>query len=109
MFRNPRQNSMQDLRDKLLPSTGRAPTPPNDSARTPAHTASPYFGLPDVALSKNASPAVPRTSPTKNMPLKNKTNGKRPNQSILSFFGKQAGKASPSKGNISSNDGLFFE
>src|SRR2546423_2267877 len=112
MFRSPRQNSVQDLRDKLLPSTGRAPTPPNESARTPAHTASTYFGPPNPAPSTNASPAVRRTSSTKNMPLKNgygKMNGKRQNQSILNFFGKQAGKGSTSESNIGSNDSLFFE
>ena len=112
MFRNPRENAMQDLREKLIPSTGRAPTPPSESTRTPAPTASPYFRLPNPASSNDASPAVRWTPATKNTPLKSgngKIHGKRHNHSILHFFGKQADRISTAENNIGSNDSLFFE
>jgi DNA cross-link repair 1A protein len=112
MFRNPRENSMQDLREKLLPSTGRAPTPPKDSTRTPVHTASPYFGLPNPTSSTDTSPSFRRASATKVIPLKNgnaKINGKRQNQSILNFFGKRPDKVSSPETSARDSDSLFFE
>jgi hypothetical protein len=112
MFRNPRQTSLQDVREKLLPSVGRAPTPPNDSTSTPTNTGSPYFGLPHPASSIDASPAFRKTPGTKSMPLKNgngKISGRRQNQSILNFFGKQTDKGSTSQYTTGENDSLFFE
>src|ERR1700733_12515450 len=112
MFRNPRENSTQDLREKLLPSTGRAPTPPKESTRTPVHTAPPYFGLPNPTSSTDTSPSFRRASATKVMPLKNgngKINGKRQNQSILNFFGKQPDKVSSPETSARDSDSLFFE
>jgi DNA cross-link repair 1A protein len=112
MFRNPRENSKQDLRKKFPPSIGRAPTPPKESARTPVHTASPYSGLPNPTSSTDTSPSLRRPSATKVMPLKNgnaKINGKRQNQSILNFFGKQLDKVSSPETSARDSDSLFFE
>ena len=103
---------MQDLREKLLPSTGRAPTPPSDSARMPGQSASPYFGLPTAASCTDTSSALRRSPATRSMPVKNansKLNGKRQNQSILNFFGKQVEKLSVSGNNSGDKDSLFFE
>ena len=106
MFRNPRENSIQELREKLLPSTGRAPTPPSES---PKQKSSPYFALPssNAMLSRQDSGGdidgtLRRTSATSKTTPKTRNariHGKPQNQSILNFFGKKAEQ----------EDNLFFE
>src|SRR5436305_11733990 len=92
MSRNPRKISSQHSGVKLLPSLGRAPTPPKDSTN---HLTSPYFGLPLHVSSTDSSRAVQRISVTRNLSVKSsngKSQGKRQNQSILNFFGRQTDK-----------------
>ena len=106
MFRNPRENSIQELTEKLLPSTGRAPTPPSGSTnqKSPRN-----FGLPrSIAMlsrqdsSGDIDAALRVTSATSKTPSKSRnsrTHGKPQNQSILNFFSKKAGQ----------EDNLFFD
>ena len=120
MFRNPRENSLQHLKERLLPSIGRAPTPPNEYPTTTKHNSSPYFGrhatptpelvgLVDKDVAKS-SPPLGRPPATRTAPLKNgnsKTHGLRQNKSILNFFAK-ADKTG-GEDSVGDDDSLFFE
>lgn len=102
---------MQDLRDKLLPSSGRAPTPPEESSVVSKITSSPYFGLSNTQDMKHGSRG---SSAAKKTPMKSGNStanitGKRPNQSILNFFGKQVEKTPDNDKGVDDSDSLFFE
>ncbi|ETI26224.1 hypothetical protein G647_03001 [Cladophialophora carrionii CBS 160.54] len=90
MFRNPRENKSMPVDDRVLPSTGRPPTPP-----PPGLKASPYFSLPTKNAKAQAKPAEKIRSPMAKTPvigrqLASKTTfaKKTGNQSILNFFEK---------------------
>lgn len=108
MFRNPRENLARVEEDRLLPSTGRAPTPPPTTESTSTAVKSQFFA--------SAGPEKPRT-PTSRMPVLGvipqtkisiaKKNAVKQNQSILSFFAKTEKDNGTQNGDTGA--GLFFQ
>lgn len=110
MFRNPRENASRTTDEHVLPSTGRAPTPPSESPGV--GTRSPFFNQhPDNTKKMSSTPVTPMpilgVIPQTKIPTA-KRNLVKKNQSILSFFGKTEKKEVPSE-SFSGAEQLFFD
>ncbi|KAK5022415.1 DNA cross-link repair protein PSO2/SNM1 [Exophiala sideris] len=109
MFRNPRENANLDT-FKAPPSTGRPPTPPPNGSHKQQITSSPYFPPAGITTSNkppmNKTPVLGR-QPASRIPSSKKS-GSKPNQSILSFFGK-ADKNEQSAIDTKASAPLFFK
>ncbi|KIV85927.1 hypothetical protein PV11_01578 [Exophiala sideris] len=109
MFRNPRENANLDT-FKAPPSTGRPPTPPPNGSHKQQITSSPYF--PPAGITTSNKPSMNKTpvlgrQPASRIPSSKKS-GSKPNQSILSFFGK-ADKNEQSAIDTKASAPLFFK
>ena len=114
MFRNPRENAARVTDDAILPSTGRAPTPP--AQRIKDENNSPYLtrAASMVSPRDNSVPngsnrlVIGRAVAPKSSVGKRREVGQNKNKSILSFFEK-AGVVTVKQEKPESEDGLFVE
>ncbi|KAK5957556.1 DNA cross-link repair protein PSO2/SNM1 [Knufia fluminis] len=110
MFRNPRENISCKETEQVLPSTGRAPTPPPEGTAAP--TRSPFFAEKPATGSKMASTPVAKMPVLGTIPQTKistaKKNAVKQNQSIMSFFAKAEKKEVPQE-SPSKADTLFFD
>lgn len=110
MFRNPRENVGLNTTNAVLPSTGRAPTPPPIGTAEPKSTSSPFFPTqtapPAKKLPMSKTPILGRQIGSK-IPSTKKS-GFRQNQSILNFFAK-SDKPEADGIDLQSEPQLFFK
>lgn len=86
MFRNPRENAVRNLQEKLNPSVGRAPSPPPLSDGTATRYTTTTMAVETATLAD--PPRLGTLNKPKNPPPKNSKSKFQANSSILSFFKK---------------------